>query len=91
MAVVDSYNAGDLGRTFDAFDRLTRLSTAVYSRGGILAQKAMLGRLGLPGGYPRLPHLPASAETTAALAAVIDELGVASFETWPEPDEMPLT
>ncbi len=84
MAVVDSYNAGDLARTFDAFDRLTRLSAAVYSRGGILAQKAMLNRLGLPGGYPRLPHLPASGQATETLAALVEELGVASYEGWPE-------
>jgi 4-hydroxy-tetrahydrodipicolinate synthase len=82
MSVVDSYNAGELTATFDAFDRLNRFAGLVYEHGGILAQKAFLNSLGLPGGYPRRPHLPVTDEVVAKVAALADELDIQAVEQW---------
>jgi len=76
VAVVERRNAGDLAGCFDAFDRLNRVGGILYGHGGILATKAVLNHLGLPGGYPRLPHLPVQPELAADLATAIDKLGV---------------
>jgi hypothetical protein len=58
------------------------LSMALYGRGGIRATKAVLNRLGLPGGYPRKPQLPVAGETIDALMTMIDDLRIGDLEGW---------
>ena len=52
------------------------------ARGGIRATKAVLNRLGLPGGYPRKPQLPVADATVDGLMTVIDDLRLAELEGW---------
>jgi 4-hydroxy-tetrahydrodipicolinate synthase len=81
-SVITAYEQGEADELFRAFGRLARLSMALYSRGGIRATKAVLNRLGLPGGYPRKPQLPVGDETTDELMAVIEELRLGESEGW---------
>ncbi len=53
---------------------------ALYGAGGIRATKAVLNRLGLPGGYPRKPQLPVTDATVDDLMRVIEDLGIAELE-----------
>ena len=55
---------------------------ALYGHGGIRATKAVLNRLGLPGGYPRKPQLPVADATVDELMTVIDKLQLAELEGW---------
>ena len=80
--VIAAYERGAGEELFAAFGRLARLSMALYGRGGIRATKAMLNRLGLPGGYPRKPQLPVADATVDELMAVIDKLQLAELEGW---------
>jgi 4-hydroxy-tetrahydrodipicolinate synthase len=82
-SVIRAHEAGDGHELFVAFDRLARLSMALYGRGGIRATKAVLARLGLPGGIVRKPQLAVTAAVVDELMAVIDELELASIEGWP--------
>jgi 4-hydroxy-tetrahydrodipicolinate synthase len=81
-SVIAAYEQGDGDELFAAFGRLARLSMALYGRGGIRATKAVLNRLGLPGGYPRKPQLPVAGETIDALMTMIDDLRIGDLEGW---------
>ena len=80
--MIASYERGAGDELFDAFGKLARLSMALYGNGGIRATKAVLNRLGLPGGYPRKPQLPVADATVDALMTVIEDLGVGRLEGW---------
>jgi 4-hydroxy-tetrahydrodipicolinate synthase len=71
QAVIDAHRRGDAAALAASFDKIVRLSTAVYGAGGIRVTKAVLNRLGLPGGVPRRPLLPA---TDAQVDTVLDTL-----------------
>jgi 4-hydroxy-tetrahydrodipicolinate synthase len=81
-SVLAAHSRGDANELFPAFGRLARLSMALYGRGGIRATKAVLNRLGLPGGYPRRPLLPVADATVDELMTVIADLGLAEIEGW---------
>jgi len=68
VAVIDRWRAGDLDGCAAAFTIVLRLFSATQEAGGIAAAKAALGRLGLPGGLPRLPRLPVDGPAVDALA-----------------------
>jgi hypothetical protein len=55
---------------------------ALYGHGGIRATKAVLNRLGLPGGYPRKPQLPVADATVHELMTLIEDLGLGELEGW---------
>ena len=55
---------------------------ALYGHGGIRATKAVLNRLGLPGGYPRKPQLPVADATVDELMTVIGDLRLGDTEHW---------
>jgi 4-hydroxy-tetrahydrodipicolinate synthase len=78
--VIDAYEAGDVPGMMTAFNAVLRLFEALYGGGGIRATKAVLSSLGLPGGVPRPPQLPATDEAVARVRAVIDHLGLAELE-----------
>jgi 4-hydroxy-tetrahydrodipicolinate synthase len=73
---------GTGGPDLDAYARVVRLSFALYGHGGIRATKAVLNRLGLPGGWPRAPQLPLEGPELEAVLAVVGELGVPAAEGW---------
>jgi len=81
-SVIASYERGAGTELFDAFGKLARLSIALYGNGGIRATKAVLTRLGLPGGYPRKPQLPVVDAIVDALITAIDDLGLDEIEGW---------
>lgn len=83
--VIDAYRRNDAGALLDRFGRLVRLSAACYGAGGIRATKAVLNALGLPGGYPRRPQLPASADAVRHVLGVVEELGIPEVEGWSHP------
>ena len=76
MEVVTAYRKGDAAALANRFGTLLRLYRALYAAGGIRATKAVLGRLGLAGGYPRRPQLPITPAAVDALIALMAELGI---------------
>jgi 4-hydroxy-tetrahydrodipicolinate synthase len=81
-SVIESYAAGDLEATFAAFAEVVRLSGLLYGRGGIRATKAVLDRLGLPGGPVRPPQLTVSAQVVDEVVAHLDTVGISALEAW---------
>jgi 4-hydroxy-tetrahydrodipicolinate synthase len=80
-SVIERYSAGDLAGCADAYRTLMRLFTATRECGGIVATKAALGLLGLPGGIPRRPQLPVDAATSERVRrTMIDDLGLRELE-----------
>jgi len=82
QSVITAYERGDGNELLAAFGRVARLSMALYGCGGIRATKAVLNRLGLPGGYPRKPQLPVADETIDTLMTTIEALGIGELEGW---------
>jgi 4-hydroxy-tetrahydrodipicolinate synthase len=81
-AVITAYDQGAGDELFRSFGQLTRLSMALYGRGGIRATKAVLNRLGLPGGHLRKPQLPVAEATVDALMTIIEDLEIGDLEGW---------
>jgi 4-hydroxy-tetrahydrodipicolinate synthase len=80
-SVIERYSAGDLAGCTDAYRTLMRLFTATRECGGIVATKAALELLGLPGGIPRRPQLPVDAATSARVRrTMIDDIGLRELE-----------
>jgi 4-hydroxy-tetrahydrodipicolinate synthase len=63
-----------------AFATLLRLSLLLYGHGGIRATKALLDRLGLPGGVPRPPRLPLDDPAADQLLRAVTSIGVLDWE-----------
>jgi 4-hydroxy-tetrahydrodipicolinate synthase len=82
VGVIDAYDANDARSMADLFGTLLRLSASFYGAGGIRATKAVLNALGLPGGFPRPPQLPASEATVSTLLDVVGRLGIGKIEGW---------
>ena len=82
QSVITAYKEGNGDELFLAFGRLARLSMGCYGKGGIRATKAVLNRLGLPGGYPRKPQLPVDDATVDGLMTLIEDLGLRQVEGW---------
>jgi 4-hydroxy-tetrahydrodipicolinate synthase len=74
--------AGDLTAAAAAFGVLARLHELLYGNGGIRATKAVLGRLGLPGGTVRPPQDPPAVEVVEAVLARLRDLGIPEIEGW---------
>jgi 4-hydroxy-tetrahydrodipicolinate synthase len=68
--------SGDGAALTARFGTLVRLSLAFYGAGGIRATKAVLDRLGLPGGVPRKPQLPVDDAVAERLVRLVEELGI---------------
>jgi 4-hydroxy-tetrahydrodipicolinate synthase len=81
-SVIESYAVGDVDATFSAFAGVVRLSGLLYGRGGIRATKAVLDRLGLPGGTVRPPQLTVSAEVVDEVLAHLEAAGIPALERW---------
>jgi 4-hydroxy-tetrahydrodipicolinate synthase len=81
-SVIEHYAAGDLDATFSAFAEVVRLSGLLYGRGGIRATKAVLDRLGLPGGTVRLPQLTVTDAVVDEIVAHLEAAGIPALERW---------
>lgn len=81
-SVAGAAERGDVTATLDSFGNVLRLFDVLYGHGGIRVTKAVLTRLGLPGGPPRTPQLPVDDAATEAVLRVTDELGLAAVEGW---------
>ncbi|RRS02137.1 4-hydroxy-tetrahydrodipicolinate synthase [Glycomyces terrestris] len=73
-AMFDAHDDGDNARALALNDALVSVTAAVFSIPGLAAVKSGLATLGLPGGEPRLPLLPADADTAALIAARLADL-----------------
>ena len=82
MSVIDAYRNDDLTALLASWGKLMRLSAGLYGNGGIRVTKAVLNRLGLAGGYPRKPRLPAEDDRLARAMAVVEALDLAELEGW---------
>jgi len=80
VMTASAHGTGD--ELLQSFGKLSRLSMALYGRGGIRATKAVLNRLGLPGGYLRTPQLPVAESTVDALMTIIEDLRLGEIERW---------
>lgn len=76
VSVIERYKSGDIAGMMDAFGKVIRLSSALYGNGGIRVTKAVLNQLGLAGGFPRKPRLPATADRVARALAVVESMGL---------------
>jgi 4-hydroxy-tetrahydrodipicolinate synthase len=80
-SLIDAYRAGDLAACHDAYRTLMRLYTATRDLGGVHATKAALDLLGLPGGPPRPPRVPADTVTRDRVRSrIIDGLALREWE-----------
>ncbi|WP_369388511.1 4-hydroxy-tetrahydrodipicolinate synthase [Streptomyces sp. CG1] len=75
-AILDAFDAGDTARATELQLRATPLIEAMMgaSLPGTVTVKALLARLGLPGGPVRAPLLPARREAADKLLALYEEL-----------------
>lgn len=82
LSVIDAWKRGDAAALLIAHGKLMRLFMALYGNGGIRVTKAVLERVGLAGGYPRLPRLLAEDEALERAMAVVDSIGLKDIEGW---------
>ncbi|WP_205326153.1 4-hydroxy-tetrahydrodipicolinate synthase [Glycomyces sp. YM15] len=73
-AMFDAFDDGDTAAAAAINDRLLPITDALFAGPGLVGVKAALATQGLPGGEPRLPHVPADAELTARIAAALADL-----------------
>ncbi|UUU34765.1 4-hydroxy-tetrahydrodipicolinate synthase [Streptomyces sp. CA-210063] len=75
-SVIDAFDAGDTGEAARLQRRTIPLTELMMSSGlpGTVTAKALLGRLGLPGGPVRAPLRPAGPEVTDGLLAAYERL-----------------
>ena len=82
-ALCAAADAGDLVAAGERFGVLARVHELLYGNGGIRVTKAVLSRLGLPGGTVRLPQVAPTVEVVDQVLAGVVALGVAEIEGWP--------
>jgi 4-hydroxy-tetrahydrodipicolinate synthase len=82
LSVIEAWKRGDAAALLEAHGKLMRLFMALYGNGGIRVTKAVLGRVGLAGGYPRLPRLLAEDEQVERAMAVVESIGLKDIEGW---------
>lgn len=80
QSLVDHFAAGRYAECHAAFARVMRLFTQQRVLGGVGCTKAALNLLGLPGGLPRKPRLPATPEEIERIRLMLDELDIAGCE-----------
>jgi 4-hydroxy-tetrahydrodipicolinate synthase len=83
VAAIQSYKRGDLEGMMSAFGKVVRSSGLLYENGGIRMTKAVLNKLGLPGGFPRKPRLPVKEEKLAQILKAIQALDIAELRNLP--------
>ena len=73
---------GDLTAAVDAYGVLARLFDLLYGNGGIRVTKAVLRRLGLPGGFVRPPQVEPDPAVVDAVLARVQAWGIPAIEGW---------
>jgi 4-hydroxy-tetrahydrodipicolinate synthase len=73
--VCEAFNAGDIQTMGERYSRVMRVWTANSRSGGSVGIKAVLRRLGLPGGYSREPRLDRSEDEVDDLIEVLRAVG----------------
>ena len=81
-SLCDAVAAGDLPAAVEAFGVLARLHQLLYGNGGIRVTKAVLTRLGLPGGTVRPPQREPEAEVVDHVLAQVRAWGLDAIEGW---------
>jgi 4-hydroxy-tetrahydrodipicolinate synthase len=76
MQLVERFAAGDHDGAARVHAQIMQVFDATQALGGIVGAKAALRVLGAPGGWPRAPRLPISAERAQALVDVLVGLGL---------------
>jgi 4-hydroxy-tetrahydrodipicolinate synthase len=76
VSAIQHYTLGDLEAAMNAFGKIVRLSQTLYGAGGIRMTKAVLGSMGLPGGYPRKPRLPVAEDKLSQVLTVVRSLEI---------------
>lgn len=79
-AFCDAVTRDDLGAATETFGVLARLFDLLYASGGIRVTKAVLDRLGLPGGAVRPPQLTPAPEVVDRVLAQIRAWGIDELE-----------
>ena len=74
--------AGDLAAAARVFGTLARLHELLYGNGGIRVTKAVLDRLGLPGGAVRPPQLRPDDDVVDRVLAQVRAWGLDALEGW---------
>ena len=82
LSVIEAWQRGDAAALLSAHGKLMRLFMALYGNGGIRVTKAVLEKVGLAGGYPRLPRVLAEDDQIARAMAVVEGIGLAEIEGW---------
>ncbi len=80
QSVVKHFSAGNYALAHAAFAKMLKLFTYQRALGGIVCTKAALNILGLPGGLPRMPRLPASEKDLLLIAEMLDDLDIRNVE-----------
>jgi 4-hydroxy-tetrahydrodipicolinate synthase len=80
QSIIEHFGAQRYEQAHAAFDRVLRLFTRQRALGGVGCTKAALNMMGLPGGYPRKPRLPASEQEEVLIKRMIDDLDLARCE-----------
>lgn len=76
VAVIEAFKANDAAKMIELHGKILRLGMALYGNGGIRVTKAVLEKLGAPGGYPRKPRLPSLDAALDKAMAVVTSLGL---------------
>lgn len=82
-SLCDAVAGSDLTAAARAFGILVRLHEALYGSGGIRVTKAVLRRLGLPGGTVRPPQQEPPTEIVDAVLQQVRAWGIDTIEGWP--------
>lgn len=82
LSVIEAWKRGDAAALLETHGKLMRLFMALYGNGGIRVTKAVLEKVGLAGGYPRLPRVLAEDDQLARATAVVEGIGLAEIEGW---------
>ncbi len=80
VSLIDRFDAADFDAVGRVHAQIMELFAATQALGGIVGAKAALQALGAPGGWPRPPRLPVSADRARPLVELINTLGLADTE-----------
>lgn len=80
QSIVEHFREQRYAEAHAAFARVLRLFSHQRFLGGVTCTKTALNLLGLPGGYPRKPRLPATAEETQLIRQMLEQLDIARAE-----------
>jgi 4-hydroxy-tetrahydrodipicolinate synthase len=76
VSLIDRVDADDHDGATRVHGQILAVHEATQALGGIVGAKAALRALGMPGGWPRAPRLPVSAERAQGLVDMLVELGL---------------